>query len=385
MNRTHLFMAKKKSAKQSSWAKLCSIFLGIIVISVLFAFCVVFVSDNNINNDNSIPSKRIKFTAAVNNTTIPVKSPVTVPYLERHSDVPISPDINENRGTNSDLYNFCPNIKRPKDISLLPHKKSNGSFDMHFIHVPKCGGTSMTAILREVACKMDSQRNVDCCTNPGFCDWHAFRRCSSIRGCINHIPQRTYIFRPLPSISMLRDPTSRIISAWFYRGHSPNLDFFQVRPEFKEISNGLRPRVTFDEYIEMPEYQNIQTRMFGADSFPYKNVTITHEVYCLAAEAIEHLFFVGIQEAYDISVKVLLREFNISINSPILKERDQNSGKISLQKKELKANSTLITKFQELNKFDYDLYNLGISKFCRSVRKYPDLLLSLSQTTKIKC
>lgn len=34
----------------------------------------------------------------------------------------------------------------------------------------------------------------------------------------------------------------------------------------------------FDEYIEMPEYQNIQTRMLGADSFPYKNVTITDEV-----------------------------------------------------------------------------------------------------------
>jgi hypothetical protein len=36
--------------------------------------------------------------------------------------------------------------------------------------------------------------------------------------------------------------------------------------------------VLFDEYIEMPEYQNIQTRMLGADSFPYKNVTITNEV-----------------------------------------------------------------------------------------------------------
>lgn len=76
----------------------------------------------------------------------------------------------------------------------------------------------------------------------------------------------------------------RILSAWFYRGHSPNLDFFQVRPEFKAIKEGKRPRVTFAEYIEMPEYQNIQTRMLGCDSFPYRNITITEKVPAIAAE-----------------------------------------------------------------------------------------------------
>lgn len=81
----------------------------------------------------------------------------------------------------------------------------------------------------------------------------------------------------------------RLLSAWFYRGHSPNLDFFQVRPEFKDIKDGKRPKVVFAEYLEMPEYQNIQTRMLGADSFPYRNITITEQVssrpYC------ESIFF----------------------------------------------------------------------------------------------
>ena len=71
---------------------------------------------------------------------------------------------------------------------------------------------------------------------------------------------------------------SRILSAWFYRGHNPNNDFFHVRPYFKDIWEGRRPKVTFEEYIEMPEYQNIQTRMLGADSFPYRNVTVDIEV-----------------------------------------------------------------------------------------------------------
>jgi hypothetical protein len=70
----------------------------------------------------------------------------------------------------------------------------------------------------------------------------------------------------------------RILSAWFYRGHTPNNDFFQVRPYFKDIRDGKLPKVTFAEYIEMPEYQNIQTRMLGADSFPYRNITITQKV-----------------------------------------------------------------------------------------------------------
>jgi hypothetical protein len=72
--------------------------------------------------------------------------------------------------------------------------------------------------------------------------------------------------------------TSRLISAFFYRGHSPNLDFFQVRLEFKRIAQGQAPRVTFQEYLTMHEYQNIFTRMLGADSFPYRNITVTDQV-----------------------------------------------------------------------------------------------------------
>lgn len=51
-----------------------------------------------------------------------------------------------------------------------------------------------------------------------------------------------------------------------------------MRPYFKEIYQGKRPKILFDEYIEMMEYQNIQTRMLGADSFPYRNVTVNQQV-----------------------------------------------------------------------------------------------------------
>lgn len=61
---------------------------------------------------------------------------------------------------------------------------------IHFIHIPKCGGTTMTAVLRQIQCSVDPIKNTDCCLNPGFCDWHAKRRCATIEGCINHIPNR---------------------------------------------------------------------------------------------------------------------------------------------------------------------------------------------------
>lgn len=73
------------------------------------------------------------------------------------------------------------------DSPLLSHE---GMYQIHFIHIPKCGGTSMTTVLREMMCSIDPIHNVDCCTNPGFCDYQSGRKCSVIKGCINHFPNR---------------------------------------------------------------------------------------------------------------------------------------------------------------------------------------------------
>ena len=272
------------------------------------------------------------------------------------------------------------------ELAHLWSAKPKNAMDLHFIHIPKCGGTSMTSILRQVACEVDSERNEDCCTNPGFCDFHAHRRCSSIKGCINHFPQREWIFKAPPSITMMREPSARLLSAWFYRGHSPNLDFFQVRPWFKDIKLGKRPRVTFDEYLDMPEYNNIQTRMLGANSFPYKNVTITHDIYAAAVEALDSMFFVGLQEVYDLSVKIMLRELNYKGELEILKERDQAMNKkIKAEKEAIRHNATAVAKMKAMNTWDRELYLVAVQKFCSSAKKYPDLYQLVLASGKVQC
>lgn len=58
---------------------------------------------------------------------------------------------------------------------------------LHFVHVPKAGGTSMNILLRQLMCEKDSIANKDCCV-PGVC--YKKRRCDVMVGCYGHIPNR---------------------------------------------------------------------------------------------------------------------------------------------------------------------------------------------------
>jgi hypothetical protein len=57
-----------------------------------------------------------------------------------------------------------------------------------FIHLPKCGGSSLSVLLRQYMCDRDPVANRPCC-DPGAC--HKTRRtCPAISGCIGHEPNR---------------------------------------------------------------------------------------------------------------------------------------------------------------------------------------------------
>ena len=138
----------------------------------------------------------------------------------------------------------------------------------------------------------------------------------------------------------------------------------------------------------MMEYQNIMTRMLGADSFPYRNITVNNMVYKQAVVALNAFYFIGLQEAYDISVEVLIRELSLAETmklAPVKKERDQTNKKLDMAKNEIRNNPSLMERARNVNSFDVELYRLAVENFCSKIVKYPDLLEKLHTTTKVKC
>jgi hypothetical protein len=68
------------------------------------------------------------------------------------------------------------------------YKKSELDFSkMHFIHVPKCGGSTMSSMMRHIMCLKDPAANAECCT-AGAC--HKHNPCKAISGCFDHYPNR---------------------------------------------------------------------------------------------------------------------------------------------------------------------------------------------------
>ena len=113
----------------------------------------------------------------------------------------------------------------------------------------------------------------------------------------------------------------------------------------------------------MHEYQNIQTRMLGADSFPYRNITVDQNVFESAVEALNGFFFIGLQEVYDFSIKVFLHEINRPNESvTVVNERDQGGvNRLNTEKSNIRSNAILREKAYKVNSYDVQLYNLGLS------------------------
>jgi hypothetical protein len=271
--------------------------------------------------------------------------------------------------------------------SVEEFKKHKAQLDfsrLHFGHVPKAGGTSMTILLRQLMCEQDPEANKDCCT-PGICYFK--RPCNVIAGCYGHLPNRPLLLAAFPSVTMIRNPIERLVSGFLYYGHNPNADSFKVRPYFRDIKHGNLPKMEFADFIELPEYQNVLTRMLGADAFPYSNVTVDKAVYGRAVQAMERFFVVGVMEEFNISVELTfkrLRAARIPTSDEIPREREAVRNR--RQRKEIiLSNSNLIQRAAVNNLYDIQLYRFGVARFCKVARFFPEVFAKVEASGRLDC
>ena len=274
---------------------------------------------------------------------------------------------------------------QPHDEPCRPIPKSTHPKEywrqIHYVHVPKCGGTAFGQVIRQAACHINADLgaldgHLDCCLNTSI---HCFASpkcplrpdCLAVHGCrlcdCRHIPQMRYM-KVAPSVTMLRDPVTRSTSAFLFRGHSPNWDRFNVRAEFPNFPT-KKPKYTFQDYLGFNEYRNIMTRMFALDSFPYRNLTITDVEFENAKNRLSKFKVIGIQEAFDASARLLYKTFKVNIDDSLWKQ-NYDSKRMPL-KSSIARSPKRYAKLQPhmegtaaANEYDIKLYKWAVGKFC---------------------
>jgi hypothetical protein len=170
------------------------------------------------------------------------------------------------------------------------------------------------------------------------------------------------------SVTIIRHPMTRYISGYFYRAHSPNWDRFGLRPGYFSKDPTYPFRFSFEDYMAMPEYHNILVKMFARDQFPYFNATLSKIDVVKSKQRLSKFLVVGINEAYDASVQLLLKLTGVSlrddqIHLPAAMTSTYSSDHESF-KQYVRENPTLTRQIYDANTLDVELYEWSVQNFC---------------------
>ncbi len=174
-------MRRKNQLRTIPKFRLC-LFLAALIFAATIFIVVLMHSVSFSQQDRFVWLKSLKLQYSTGTQPRIQSTAVLAHHQRSSSDIPRNNEANEVASMR---------LQEPTyGISVETKMQQLSHANIHFIHIPKCGGTTMTSLLREIQCLRDPVKNKDCCINPGFCDWHAHRRCDSIKGCINHFPNR---------------------------------------------------------------------------------------------------------------------------------------------------------------------------------------------------
>lgn len=250
----------------------------------------------------------------------------------------------------------------------------NGNRDVlpviHLIRVPKASSSSLSAVARKfVGCNPPGP----CCRYPGdppgSCPAEGLFECQvqkKVMGCTHHYPNLQYLTK-MPSISMLREPRNRSLSAYFYPGIHHNS---QCKGDLDTC---------FIQYTNSLAWQNIGVKMMtGLFSYSpakvcQKRSQCSHSLDT-AVDNMKKLTLMGIAEMWELSILVLFRK--IPSIEPYLEafapSYEKSSGaRLNNQASYLVFRKTAMIKYsKELelqNSLDIILYEKAIAMLCDQI------------------
>jgi hypothetical protein len=221
-----------------------------------------------------------------------------------------------------------------------------------FLHIPKCGGTTLAELLRANATL--SERVFLYPQPPGIPPedilYLTESQLSQMRCAFGHFAVGLHYAFPRPAryITVVREPVSRVYSHYFHI----------VRNEPERLANRKRSLVDFFRQPPMIEFDNLMVRLLAAadeDGTPLGGVD--EGIFSRALHNLEkHFAFIGLQEKLS-ETRERLRTFELFKRGELGHENPGN----------LLANSRLdpaiLSAIRQANSFDVRLYDYAVGRF----------------------
>jgi hypothetical protein len=202
-------------------------------------------------------------------------------------------------------------------------KREEEAVKFIFVHVPKTGGTSFIKNLdsryRHITCRDYGKKRG---LKDNDINKRGFERCNIIYG---HFLSDKYKHLKRPQISIIREPTERVISEYFYRPNNIKAKSIVEYLENKKRHAG--PRIVYDNVI----YEYIKD--------------------------IRRFAFIGITEQFDESIRRINKALKIEIpNKRFYSKKNPHKKRISKEERDF---------IKEFCKKDYEIYNAVLKRWWR--------------------
>lgn len=195
-------------------------------------------------------------------------------------------------------------------LAVREHDNHNGSKhieQLHLLRIPKASSSAVSVVARRV---VGCDPPGPCCKYPGdppgTCPSKKLYACmlnNKVIGCTNHNSNYEALSNTsIPSITILRAPIARSLSAFFYPGVHHN----------SHCNTNVHS--CFGEYLHDHRWQNVVTKMLTG-AYAYANVaTCEFKSQCehslqLAFQNLPKLHFAGVAECWELSLLLLHRRF----------------------------------------------------------------------------